>query len=182
MDLAKVFFSGMDTSKAKKAVYQANLDRYFGAVQASRSVSLESQSQEPVSADEIRERQLTKTEDNVMSIHHDVHNPEPVSMSLDISYYTKGRATNLDADTKYRLIQERVPPTGFKFPGKAYRDKRKVTGVMNRYCQREWFDAFRFISYSKTQDGLYCLCCVLFPTTSPSCQPKLFVKQPYTKL
>ena len=78
-------------------------------------------------------------------------------------------------NTKYK--RERVPSNGFKFPAKVYKDKRKLSGIMHRYCQREWFDIFKFISYSRLQDGLYCLCCVLFPTPSPHGQPSLLVKQ-----
>ena len=38
---------------------------------------------------------------------------------------------------------------------------------MNRYCNSEWFDAYKFSAYSEQEDGVYCLPCILFPT-----QPK----------
>ena len=98
---------------------------------------------------------------------------------VDISRFV-GTATVPDDDTKYKLIKERVPSNGFKFPAKVYKDKRKLSGIMHRYCQRECFDIFKFISYSRLQDGLYCFCCVLFPTPSPHGQPSLLVKQPYS--
>ena len=44
--------------------------------------------------------------------------------------------------------------------------KLSKTGYVNRYCSREWFRKFDFISYSKSEDGLYCLACILFPDTS----------------
>ncbi|XP_035660282.1 52 kDa repressor of the inhibitor of the protein kinase-like [Branchiostoma floridae] len=50
---------------------------------------------------------------------------------------------------------------------------------MNRYCQREWLETFEFVSYSTEQDGLYCLPCVLFPTSSTREQPTLLVKRPF---
>ncbi|XP_078679498.1 52 kDa repressor of the inhibitor of the protein kinase-like [Branchiostoma floridae x Branchiostoma belcheri] len=61
-----------------------------------------------------------------------------------------------------------------------YKDKRRQGGVMNRYCQRDWLDQHKFLAYSTAKDGLYCLCCTLFPTTSSHGQPSLLVKRPYT--
>ena len=49
---------------------------------------------------------------------------------------------------------------------------------MKRYCCREWFEKFEFISYSENTDGLFCLACVLFPDTEHR-RPKLLVKDPY---
>ena len=38
---------------------------------------------------------------------------------------------------------------------------------MNRYCNPEWFDTYKFLAYSEREDGVYCLSWILFPT-----QPK----------
>ena len=38
---------------------------------------------------------------------------------------------------------------------------------MNRYCNPEWFDMYKFLVYSEQEDGAYCLSCILFLT-----QPK----------
>ena len=38
---------------------------------------------------------------------------------------------------------------------------------MNRYCNPEWFDTYKFLAYSEQEDEVYCLSCILFPT-----QPK----------
>ena len=56
--------------------------------------------------------------------------------------------------------------------------KLSKTGYVNRYCSRERFRKFDFISYSKSEDGLYCLACVLFPDASHH-HPKKLVTEPY---
>ena len=72
----------------------------------------------------------------------------------------KGR---VDDETKIFLIKNRIPEKTFKFPPKVYTDKRKGGGAMRRYCQQEWFQIHNFLTYSRSVDGVYCLCCVLFP-------------------
>ena len=79
---------------------------------------------------------------------------------------------------KYNLIKSRKPPDSFKFPSKQYKDKRKATGEMKRYCQHEWFRMFDFIAYSKVEDGIYCLACRLFPDSSHR-RSKKFTSEPY---
>ena len=79
---------------------------------------------------------------------------------LDISHYA-GK-DHIPDDVKYNLINNRLPPEGFKFPAKQYKDKRKPGGMINRYCKDEWFTQFDFISYSVAQDSIYCNTCLLF--------------------
>lgn len=98
--------------------------------------------------------------------------------TLDIGDVKNGHVDGGDP-ARHRLINERIPPADFKFPAKAYKDKRKPGGLLNRYCQREWFTTFPFIAYSQKGDGLYCLCCVLFPSPSKHGQPRLLVSKPY---
>ena len=62
---------------------------------------------------------------------------------LDISDYTEDE--DISDDTKYALINNRQPPKGFKFPARQSKDKRKPSGVVNRYCKEEWFT--QFVSY-----------------------------------
>ena len=100
---------------------------------------------------------------------------------LDISDYTEDE--DISDDTKYTLINNRHPPKGFKFPARQSKDKRKASGVINRYCKEEWFTQFDFISYSVVQDGIYCNNCLLFPVENPiprKEKPELMVKKPYT--
>ena len=59
-----------------------------------------------------------------------------------------------------------------------YKDKRRHTGYINRYCNRDWFKFFDFVCYSKAEDGLYCVGCVLFLDTSHRCSSKL-ITEPY---
>ena len=98
-----------------------------------------------------------------------------VSEKLDISQYI-----NVTAEIKYGLIQNRAPPVGFKFPPKEYQDKRRSSGFIKRHCLHSWFTDFDFISYSTSQDGLYCTACVLFHTETQNIHPHVLVYMPYT--
>ena len=69
-------------------------------------------------------------------------------------------------DVKLKLIELRVPEQSFKYPGRKYNDSKCKSGVYTRYCNRDWLSEFQFLSYSKLQDGLYSLSCILFPSTS----------------
>ena len=80
----------------------------------------------------------------------------------DISQYIND--TNVTAEIKYALIQNRELPFGLKFPPKEYKDERRSSGFIKMYCQQSWFTDFDFISYSTSHDGLYCTACVLFHT------------------
>ena len=84
------------------------------------------------------------------------------SSVLEISDYVD--CIDVDDRTKMLLIENNKPPPGFKFPPKEYRDKRRASGMIKRYCREEWFRDFNFISYSVRHDGLYCNTCVLFHT------------------
>lgn len=79
-------------------------------------------------------------------------------------------------ETRNSLIMNREPDVSFKFPAKSYKDKRKSSGHMNRFCCREWFRKFDFIAYSKEDDALYCLACCLFTDTSHRKSKKLITE------
>ena len=98
---------------------------------------------------------IPKQPDESAQSHHKI----PTTSMLEISHHFNCLA--VDDKTKLLLMENNKPPTGFKFPAKQYKDKWKKGGVMNRYCQEEWFRDFDFISYSIEQDGLYCNTCVL---------------------
>ena len=101
-----------------------------------------------------------------------------VPEKLDISQYIND--TNVTAEIKYALIQNRAPLVGFKFPPKEYKDKKRSSGFIKRYCQHSWFTDFDFISYSTSQDRLYCTACVLFHTETQREQQSVLVYKPYT--
>ena len=82
-------------------------------------------------------------------------------ISLDIRDFVSH--SNLDDDKKASLIKNRKPEKSFKFPPRLYADKRRESGHIRRYCQHDWFESHSSLSYSKSEDGLYCLCCILFP-------------------
>ena len=78
------------------------------------------------------------------------------------------------------MIENRRPPKSFLFPGKEYKDKRCVSGVMKRHCKHNWLDTFTFLAYSKAQDGLFCICCVLFPVKArQGSRANNLIKAPY---
>ena len=61
-----------------------------------------------------------------------------------------------------------------------YKDRRKKSGEIRQYCLREWFDNFKFLSYSKSRDGLFCLACVLFNTSAHQApRAKIVMTKPY---
>jgi len=81
-------------------------------------------------------------------------------------------------DLKYNLIKNREPDSSFKFPARHYKDKRAKTGLLSRYCCRDWFKMFPFVDYSMSADGLFCLPCVLFPD-SVHRRPKKLITEAY---
>jgi hypothetical protein len=86
---------------------------------------------------------------------------------------------NQPDDVKLKLIDLRVPEQSFKFPGRKYNDSKRKSGVYTRYCNRDWLNEFQFLSYSKSLDGLYCLSCILFPSTSQAQRAELLIATPY---
>ena len=54
-----------------------------------------------------------------------------VPEKLNISQYISD--TNVTAEIKYTLIQNRASPVGFKFPPKEYNNKRRSSGFIKRY-------------------------------------------------
>lgn len=84
-----------------------------------------------------------------------------LNCSFDISNYIAD-GPDLDDATKINIIQNRIPPAGHNFPATTYRDKRRKSGVSSRRCKREWLEKYEHLSYSRIQDGLYCIACILF--------------------
>ena len=66
-------------------------------------------------------------------------------------------------EKKMQLIRNRQPEDDFSFPPKQYKDSSEKGGVKQRYCSRDWFQKYDTLCYSKSTDGIFCLCCVLFP-------------------
>ena len=64
---------------------------------------------------------------------------------------------------------------GFEFSVREYTDKRRPDGKMNRYWNPEWLHTYKFLVYSKQEDEVYCLSCILSPTQpkNGSCAAKL---------
>ena len=74
----------------------------------------------------------------------------------------------------------RAPEKSFNFPAKVCKDNRKKSGEMRRFCLHEWFHDYKFLAYSKSSDGLFCLACTFFPMAAhQGSRAKLFISQPY---
>lgn len=80
---------------------------------------------------------------------------------MDICYHLKEPVPD---EVKAKLIDNRMPSASFKFPPKTYKDKGKRSGEAKRHCKLEWLEIFTYTAYSRKQDGIYCLPCVLFPS------------------
>lgn len=84
----------------------------------------------------------------------------------------------LSYEEKFHLISNRMPLSTFKFPSKQYKDSRRQSGFMFRSCRRDWLEKFDFLSYSESTDSVFCLPCVLFPTSTHRLCKKL-ISEPY---
>lgn len=101
-----------------------------------------------------------------------------LNFAFDISNYI-AEGPDLDDATKINIIQNRIPPAGHNFPATTYRDKRRKSGVSSRRCKREWLEKYEHLSYSRIQDGLYCIACILFLTDIKYYKGEsIFVKAP----
>lgn len=45
------------------------------------------------------------------------------------------------------------PPISFVFP-------KQQIGSKTRYCQRSWFDTFKFLHYDVSKDAVFCHTCI----------------------
>ena len=51
---------------------------------------------------------------------------------------------------------------------------------MRRFCLHQLFHDYKFLAYSESSDGLFCLACTLFPMTEhQGSKAKLLISQPY---
>ena len=103
--------------------------------------------------------------------------------SPDIANYTTKVASAIPDQVKYSIIKERKPSLQVKIPTRSYNDSSRSRGTYQRQCNREWFDMFPFLAYSRSTEGLYCLACVLFPTSCEdkgASRPQYLITKPYT--
>ena len=87
--------------------------------------------------------------------------PKGDACAFDIcDYVTDG--ISLDARTKIKIIENRMPPVRYRFPTTHYKDKRRKSGYSARHCKRVWLEKYDLLCYSQMKDGIYCLACILF--------------------
>ena len=87
----------------------------------------------------------------------------------DISDIATGTAASDPKDHQsliMELLERRVPPADMKMPRREYQDSKRKSGVYTRSCNRSWFEMFDFLAFSEKRQGLFCLPCVLFPSTA----------------
>ena len=87
-------------------------------------------------------------------------------MSTDIAQAVDGTITVISEDVKMRRISNRIPPKSFSYTQKDFFDKQGKDGMKKRSSKRECFTKYPLVSYSKTLDELFCLCCIFFPTSA----------------
>ena len=110
------------------------------------------------------------------SLSHKCSNVQPPNFHQDIGN-VRHYSTICD-DLKYNLIKNREPDSTVIFPARHYKDKRAKSGLTSRYCCRDWFKMFPFVSYSMSAEGLFCLPCVLFPDSAHR-RPKKLITDAY---
>ena len=81
----------------------------------------------------------------------------------DINEAISVNPSTITDEYEYLLITGRAPEKSFNFSAKVYKDNRKKSGEMRRFCLHEWFHDYKFMAYSKFSDGLFYLACTLFP-------------------
>nr|XP_054760699.1 52 kDa repressor of the inhibitor of the protein kinase-like [Lytechinus pictus] len=87
---------------------------------------------------------------------------------------------SIDDEQKAYLIKNRSPSNAFAFPAREYKDKSEKSGKKKRSCYHGWFQQHDFLAYSKNSDGLFCLCCVLFPVSAKQgSRSNLLITTPY---
>ena len=112
---------------------------------------------------------------NIFVLVETTTNPEVIDDIIKVLPLSK-----ISDDCKNSLIKNRAPEKSFKFPPKKYKDSRKKFGETRRYYSHKFFDNFKFLSYAKSTDGLFCLACVLFPTSAhQESRAKILITQPY---
>ena len=113
---------------------------------------------------------------NIFVLVETTTNPEVIDDIIKVLPLSK-----ISDDCKNSLIKNRAPEKSFKFPPKKFFfHSRKKSGETRRYCLHELFDNFKFLSYSKSTDGLFCLACVLFPKSAhQGSRAKILITQPY---
>ena len=102
--------------------------------------------------------------------------------SLDIADFVSASSLSVPDQGKYRVIKERKPSLHESIPSKSYKDCKRKSGTYQRRCNREWFEIFDFLAYSSSTQGLFCLACVLFPTSSAhqgASRAQYLVTKPY---
>ena len=85
----------------------------------------------------------------------------------------------LSDELKLKIIEHRKPGSHIKMPSQVQHSKSCKDGVRMRYCNRSWFDTFKFTAYSQLQKGIFCLPCVLFPVPqSTSGRAQILITKP----
>ena len=93
------------------------------------------------------------------------------------------RDNEVEAETLLQFIRSRIPPSTLQLPALKYNDSKRKCGIYTRRCNRAWFEAFDFLTYSEEREGLFCLPCILFPSRTwhtGASRAKILIEEPLT--
>ena len=99
---------------------------------------------------------------------------------LDVVKHLYTPESTLTDQLKFSLIKNSVLRKTDQMRYKICKNKRKKCGTSQRYCPHDWFHTFKFNCYSKSEAGLFCLACVLFPMPAQQgSRAKILICHPY---
>lgn len=81
-----------------------------------------------------------------------------------------------DSEKKRLLNDPFCPPLNYRFP---YSEHNKGNKVVKRYINQSHLDAYSWLVFSPSEQGLFCKYCAIFATSS--CQGNVLVKTPLKK-
>ena len=85
----------------------------------------------------------------------------------------------MNANICYSQVEHQKNLSTFQ-QAKVYKDNRRKSGEMRRFCLHERFHDYKLLAYSKSSDGLFSLTCTLFPITAhKGSKAKLLISQSY---
>ena len=110
--------------------------------------------------------------DHFTNINHLGDINKPVQNVGDFSYFVNNGNENSVSVKKFALSKRRIPAANFKFP----KDKNNLS------LRQEWAGESLWLAYSSSEDGMYCVICVLFGKCTSKHngnKASVFVKKPF---
>ena len=99
--------------------------------------------------------------------------------TVDIAYFVTASSLTVHNQVKYRIIKERKPPLNIAKHTRTARGRVEPTKGAVTTSGLKFSD---FLAYSRSTQGLFCLACVLFPTSGAhegASRAQYLVTKPY---